>query len=72
MRCVIRPASPTLVVRDPITKAPLPVEGSQVELTSYWRRRMADGSVVEVAAAEPEPQRSSRRRAAEAPAPQED
>lgn len=34
-----------LVVRDPSTYAPLPEDGAEVELTSYWQRRIADGDV---------------------------
>lgn len=38
-----------LVVRDPHSKQPLPESGREVQPTSYWLRRLADGDVVEVA-----------------------
>lgn len=34
-----------LVVRDPVTKFPLPVEGREVALSSYWERRIRAGDV---------------------------
>lgn len=36
---------PGLVVRDPVTKFPLPAEGREVQPTSYWMRRVAAGDV---------------------------
>lgn len=35
-----------LKVRDPLTKKALPVAGASVILSTYWRRRLKDGSVV--------------------------
>ena len=39
-----------LRVRDPITKECLPVEGMEVERSSFWIRRIKDGDVSVVAA----------------------
>lgn len=36
------------VVRDPITRDVLPETGAVVPSSSYWLRRLADGSVLEV------------------------
>jgi hypothetical protein len=36
---------PGLVVRDEYRR-PIPENGLEVELTTYWRRRIADGDVV--------------------------
>jgi len=44
---VIKPASEKLVVRDPKSKKILDPKGEKKKLTSYWRRRLKDGSVVE-------------------------
>jgi hypothetical protein len=43
----VKPA-PGLLVRDPTTKFPLPPEGREVVLSSYWQRRLKDGDVVPV------------------------
>lgn len=37
---------PGFVVRDPVTRAPLPPEGRDVPDTDYWQRRLRDGDVV--------------------------
>jgi len=42
----LKPASPNLVVRDPITLQPLPAEGASKVLDTYWCRRLLDGDVV--------------------------
>ena len=47
-RVKIKPAQPHLIVRDPAGYMPLPAEGAMKNLNSYWLRRIADGSVVEV------------------------
>jgi hypothetical protein len=47
MKKVIKP-SEGLIVRDPITKQPLPDEGKEIEMTTHWIRRLASGDVVEV------------------------
>lgn len=33
------------LVRDPNTMAPLPAEGTLVQVNAYWNRRAADGDV---------------------------
>jgi hypothetical protein len=35
------------IVRNPATKLPLPAEGARVRMSTYWNRRLKDGSVVE-------------------------
>ena len=45
----VKPA-PGLLVRDPISKRPLPPEGAEVPESSYWVRRVASGDVVVVQA----------------------
>jgi len=47
----VKPAEPGAVVRDPATFNRLPDEGAEVPDTSYWRRRLQQGDVVEVAPA---------------------
>lgn len=37
-----------LLVRDPVTKRQLPADGKEVPETSFWLRRIADGSVIVV------------------------
>lgn len=44
----LAPAHDDLVVRDPITRLPLPAEGEAKPLDTYWCRRLADGDVVMV------------------------
>jgi len=46
----LKPATDKIKVRDPITGEHLPAAGKDVELTSYWRRRMRDGDVVDASA----------------------
>lgn len=36
-----------MIILDPVTKKRLPPEGEEVELNSYWIRRMSDGDVAE-------------------------
>lgn len=50
-RARLKPASPELVVRDPITRQALPADGELVDLSDYWHRRLAEGDVVLVTAA---------------------
>jgi hypothetical protein len=38
---------PGLVVRDPISKRPLPAEGAEVPAEGYWLRRLRSGDVVQ-------------------------
>lgn len=40
--------APGQVVRDPANGQPLPPEGAHVPDTSYWHRRLAEGSVTTV------------------------
>jgi hypothetical protein len=37
---------PGLIVRNPLTKEPLPADGAEVVMSSYWRRRIQDGDAV--------------------------
>lgn len=55
----LKPAVPGLVVRMPVTGYALPEEGAEVEMNTYWHRRLRDGDVVEV------PQAKAARRSAE-------
>jgi len=59
----VKPAHPDLLVANPEAIAPmprhLPAEGAEVPDTEYWRRRIADGDVILVPAAEPQTKRSS-------------
>lgn len=52
-RPTLRPARPELRVPDPTTGRDLAPDGEPKPLTTYWRRRIADGDVVEVKAAKP-------------------
>lgn len=44
----IKPAVKGLLVRDPITRKPLHEKGELKPRSTYWLRRMADGSVIEM------------------------
>jgi hypothetical protein len=59
----VKPAHSDLLVANPEALAPmprhLPAEGAEVPNTEYWRRRIADGDVILVPAAEPQTKRSS-------------
>jgi hypothetical protein len=45
----IKPARENLIVRDPSTVEPLPIEGKKVKTNLfYWQRRIMDGDVIEV------------------------
>ncbi len=52
---ILKPRVPGVTVRDPVTGRNLPDEGKAVSMTSFWRRRIADGSVVEVASSKGAP-----------------
>lgn len=41
----VQPA-PGYMVRDPLTKEPLPATGAAVPDNSFWRRRLREGSVI--------------------------
>ena len=45
MEKVLLVPKPELLVRDPITGRPLPADGAEKPLSSYWRRRIKEGSV---------------------------
>lgn len=59
-RALLAPARPGLVVVDPDHGGlPLPPEGREVALSSYWIRRLGDGDVVRLepeGRAEPRPE----------------
>lgn len=57
---VLKPARPDLIIRDPVTRQPLAAAGEEKTLDAFWRRRIKDGDVVEVAA----PTKPARHRAA--------
>lgn len=40
------PADPAVPVRDPASREHLPVEGTWVGDSAYWRRRLRDGDVL--------------------------
>jgi hypothetical protein len=40
------PARPDVTVRDPITFEPLPSDGADKPLDTYWSRRLVDGDVM--------------------------
>ena len=42
----LKPARAGDVIRDPLTKAPLPPEGAAVVMDTLWRRRLTRGEVV--------------------------
>lgn len=46
-KAFLKPANAGDVIRDPVTKAPLPPEGLAVEMDTLWRRRLKRGEVVE-------------------------
>lgn len=46
----LQPSSEGLLVLFPETRRPLSPQGEEVTLTTYWRRRLRSGDVVEVAA----------------------
>lgn len=43
----VKPKNSETVVRDPQTRALLPADGRNVPDSTFWRRRLADGDVVE-------------------------
>ena len=44
----VRPANPGETVRHPDTKLPIAQDGEKVRISTYWQRRLNDGSVVVV------------------------
>ena len=47
-RLCLCPKKPTAIIRDPVTKRPLPPQGAQVPMTAFWRRRLRAGEVAVV------------------------
>lgn len=43
---MLKPATASLVVRDPVTRLPLAAGGEAKPLDTYWSRRLVDGDVV--------------------------
>lgn len=35
-----------IIIRDPITKAPVPETGREVPESGYWMRRLRDGDII--------------------------
>lgn len=44
----IKPSEKNLIIRDPLTREKLAIEGEHKPRSVYWLRRLADGSVIEV------------------------
>lgn len=44
----VRPARSNYIIRDPLTRVPLPHGGKNVPNNSFWRRRIKAGDVIEV------------------------
>lgn len=42
---MVKPAHPDAVIRDPITRTPLPASGGEVPDNLFWRRRKLAGEV---------------------------
>lgn len=47
-RLYVKPKEPGMALRDPRTKRQLPDEGGSVPNTTFWRRRLINGDVLEV------------------------
>lgn len=56
----LKPAREGLVVGDPDRGCVLPPDGTRCRDTSYWRRRLADGDVVEFKPEQPDEARKAR------------
>jgi len=41
---ILKPVDPAAVIRDPVTKQPLPASGDEVPENTYWTRRWLDGA----------------------------
>jgi len=39
----VKPAAPHLIIRDPVTRMPLPAEGAEVPDNMHWQRRLLEG-----------------------------
>lgn len=44
----VKPVVAGAIIRDPITRLPLPAEGGEVSDNTFWRRRLLAGEVVVV------------------------
>ena len=44
----VKPVDPSAVIRDPHTMTVLPADGGEVPETTFWIRRVLDGSVVRI------------------------
>lgn len=51
----VKPVDPNAVIRDPVTKLPLPAEGGDVPENNFWVRRVLAGEVVRLDEATPTP-----------------
>ena len=51
----LKPANESLLVRHPDTKRPLNKDGEEVKKSTYWLRRLKEGSVIEIEKAEAKP-----------------
>ena len=47
----VKPVVEGAIIRDPITKMPLPAEGGDVPENTYWVRRLLAGEVVRIESA---------------------
>ena len=47
-KVILKPSHGGLIIRDPVTKKKLSIDGEPKTLDTFWRRRIKDGSVVEV------------------------
>lgn len=61
----LKPADKDLIVRDPVTLAPLPEDGAEKVLDTYWRRRIKDGDVIETKAPRSKPVKPDAKEAGE-------
>lgn len=44
----VKPVDPNAVIRDPVTRLPLPAEGGDVPENTFWFRRLRAGEVVRI------------------------
>lgn len=42
----VKPTVEGAIIRDPVTRMPLPAEGGEVPDNTFWRRRLRDKEVV--------------------------
>lgn len=60
----VKPKDPETLVPDPRTGRRLPADGARVPRTTYWQRRLRDGSVVEAEPPSAPPSKSTKRSSA--------